>query len=312
MKLIVTGALGHIGSRIIRELPILFPGVEIVMIDNMATQRYSSLFDLPAQGLYSFIEGDILTLDLDSLFSEADAVIHLAAITDATNSFNNQEKVEHNNYTASLRVSESCVTSNVNMFLISSTSVYGTQEKQVDENCEFKELKPQSPYAETKLKEEALIKTKIQKEGLRAVILRLGTIFGTSPGMRFHTAVNKFCWQAVMGQPLTIWKTAFDQKRPYLDLVDAIRVIAFFLKNNKFDGRVYNVVTLNSTVREMVGIIRDFIPALNTEFVDSQIMNQLSYEVINKRLGEESFVFQGDIKKGIRNTILLLKQSMSH
>jgi len=312
MKLIVTGALGHIGSRIIRELPILFPGVEIVMIDNMATQRYSSLFDLPAQGLYSFIEGDILTLDLDSLFSEADAVIHLAAITDATNSFNNQEKVEHNNYTASLRVSESCVASNVNMFLISSTSVYGTQEKQVDENCEFKELKPQSPYAETKLKEEALIKTKIEKEGLRAVILRLGTIFGTSPGMRFHTAVNKFCWQAVMGQPLTIWKTAFDQKRPYLDLVDAIRVIAFFLKNNKFDGRVYNVVTLNSTVREMVGIIRDFIPELNTEFVDSQIMNQLSYEVINKRLGEESFVFQGDIKKGIRNTILLLKQSMSH
>ena len=311
MKLIVTGALGHIGSRIIRELPVLFPGVEIVMIDNMATQRYPSLFDLPAHGLYTFIEGDILTLDLDSLFSEADAVIHLAAITDATSSFNNQEKVQHNNYTTSLRVSESCVNSNVNMFLISSTSVYGTQEKQVDENCRCEELKPQSPYAETKLKEEALIKDKIEKEGLRAVILRLGTIFGTSPGMRFHTAVNKFCWQAVMGQPLTIWKTAFDQKRPYLDLVDAIRVIAFFLKKNNFDGRVYNVVTLNSTVREMVGIIRGFIPELNTEFVDSQIMNQLSYEVINKRLVEESFVFQGDIEKGIKDTILLLNQSMS-
>ena len=129
--------------------------------------------------------------------------------------------------------------------------------------------------------------------------------------MRFHTAVNKFCWQAVMGQPLTIWKTAFDQKRPYLDLIDAVRVIAFFLKNNKFDGRIYNVVTLNSTVREMVGIIRGFIPELNTEFVDSQIMNQLSYEVINKHLVEESFVFQGDIEKGIKDTILLLKQSVS-
>ena len=212
MKLIVTGALGHIGSRIIRELPVLFPGVEIVMIDNMTTQRYSSLFNLPTNGLYTFVQGDILTLDLDSLFSEADAVIHLAAITDATSSFDNQEKVQHNNFTTSLRISESCITSNVNMFLISSTSVYGTQEKQVDEDCRCEELKPQSPYAETKLKEEALIKDKIKKEGLRAVILRLGTIFGTSPGMRFHTAVNKFCWQAVMGQPLTIWKTAFDQK----------------------------------------------------------------------------------------------------
>ena len=58
MKLIVTGALGHIGSRIIRELPVLFPGVEIVMIDNMATQRYHSLFDLTSHGLYTFIEGD--------------------------------------------------------------------------------------------------------------------------------------------------------------------------------------------------------------------------------------------------------------
>ncbi len=115
-----------------------------------------------------------------------------------------------------------------------------------------------------------------------------------------------------MGQPLTIWKTAFDQKLPYLDIADAIRVIAFFLENNKFDGRVYNVVTLNSTVRDMVGIIQGFIPGLNTDFVDSQIMNQLSYEVINKRLDEESFVFQGDIKKGIKDTILLLKQSMSH
>ncbi|MBC8283793.1 MAG: NAD-dependent epimerase/dehydratase family protein, partial [Nitrospinae bacterium] len=81
MKLIVTGALGHIGSRMIRELPLFFPGVEIVMIDNMSTQRYSSLFNLPSHGKYTFIEGDILTLDLKSLFAEADAVIQLAAIT---------------------------------------------------------------------------------------------------------------------------------------------------------------------------------------------------------------------------------------
>lgn len=312
MKLIVTGALGHIGSRLIRELPLLFPNVEIVMIDNMTTQRYSSLFNLPSNGKYTFIEGDILKLDLNPIIKGADAVIHLAAITDATKSFDNQEQVEHMNYTASLRVSESCVASGVSMFLTSSTSVYGAQEEQVDEDCKLEEIKPQSPYAETKLKEEALIKSKIVNEGLRAVILRLGTIFGTSPGMRFHTAINKFCWQAVMCRPLTIWKTAYDQKRPYLDLKDAIRVMEFFLKNNKFDGRIYNVVTLNSTVREMVDIIRVFVPGLVTEFVDSKIMNQLSYQVINKHLTGKEFVFQGDIKKGIEDTIILLKQSMSH
>ena len=70
--------------------------------------------------------------------------------------------------------------------------------------------------------------------------------------MRFHTAVNKFCWQAVMGQPITVWNTAYDQKRPYLDLFDASRAIAFIIENNIFDGRIYNVLTQNFTVRQVV------------------------------------------------------------
>src|SRR5690242_6751998 len=108
---------------------------------------------------------------------------------------------------------------------LSSTSVYGTQKAVVAEDCTLEELKPQSPYAETKLKEENLIHSLVNRDKLRAIILRFGTIFGASVGMRYHTAVNKFCWQAVMKQPLAIWKSAYDQKRPYLDLADAIRAI---------------------------------------------------------------------------------------
>ncbi len=309
MKIIITGALGHIGSKVARLLPALFPKSKIILVDDFTTQRYPSLFNLPEQGTYTFIEGDILKMDLKALFSGANAVIHLAAITDATQSFGNREQVEHVNFTTSLRVAEACTTVGAKIFLISSTSVYGTQKSQVDENCTSDELKPQSPYAATKLKEEAMILEKYHKGDLQGVILRLGTIFGTSPGMRFHTAINKFCWQAVMGTPLTVWKTAYDQKRPYLDLIDAIRVMVFFLTNDKFDGRVYNVVTLNATVREVVDSIKTFIPDLKVDFVDSQIMNQLSYEVLNTRLDEQGFIFKGDLEQGIKDTISLLQKA---
>ena len=45
MKIIITGAIGHIGSYIIRDLGIKFPMAEIVMIDNMITQRFPSLIN---------------------------------------------------------------------------------------------------------------------------------------------------------------------------------------------------------------------------------------------------------------------------
>ncbi len=311
MKFVITGALGHIGSRLVRELPLLLPDIDIVMIDDLSTQRYCSLFNLPTQTTYSFIQGDLLKLDLKSIFAGTDVVIHLAAITNATKSFDNQEQVEYVNYTTSLRVAETCVATNAKMFLISSTSVYGTQKSQVDENCSSDELNPQSPYATTKLKEEVMVKQKCLKEGLQGIILRLGTIFGASSGMRFHTAVNKFCWQAVMGTPLTVWETAYNQKRPYLDLVDAIRAIAFFVTSNQFNGKVYNVVTLNATVKEVVNSIQEFIPNLKIKFVTNKIMNQLSYEVLPAHLNEENFIFKGNLKQGLKDTISLLKQ-VSH
>jgi UDP-glucose 4-epimerase len=225
MKIVVTGALGHIGSYVIRDLAVQFPGAEIVLIDNMMTQRFSSLFNLPTLGKYRFIEGDITTMDLRPILQNAHAVIHLAAITDAAGSFDKASQLEANNYQATLKVAEACVEAGTRLIALSSTSVYGTQNEVVAEDCSPDELKPQSPYAITKLKEEQLITQLCKDKGLKAISCRFGTIFGSSPGMRFHTAVNKFCWQAVMGQPITVWSTAYDQKRPYLDLFDAARAL---------------------------------------------------------------------------------------
>ena len=307
MKIVITGALGHIGSKIIREIPFEFIEPEIIMIDSMLTQRYCSLFNLPEGANYRFIEADILNLDLNSVIDGSDVVLHLAAVTDATSSFKNREQVENVNYNATVKVAEACSHMKCPMIYISTTSVYGTQREVVDEHCSPEELRPQSPYAETKLKEERFLKTVGSSKKLRFIICRFGTICGISPGMRFHTAINKFCWQAVFGQPLTVWRTALNQKRPYLVLSDAVRAIIFIIKNDLFDQRIYNVLTKNFTVRSIIQIIEQHVSNLNTQYVDTEIMNQLSYEVLNRLFKNKGFEFTGSVEKSIEETIRLLR-----
>lgn len=307
MKIVVAGALGHIGSALIRKIPSLLNASEIVMIDNLMTQRYCSLFNLPANGNYHFIEADILNTDLRSAFQGADVVIQMAAITDAAGSFKIREQVEHNNYNSTVKVAEACSETGCRMIHLSSTSVYGTQKEIVDENCRPEELCPQSPYAETKLKEEQFLQQLGLTGKLRFVTFRFGTICGISPGMRFHTAVNKFCWQAVMGQPITVWRTALHQKRPYLDLNDAIEAIKFVIERDLFDNRVYNVLTENLTVHSILDAIRRYIPKLNIKYVDAEIMNQLSYNVSCSRFKGMGFDSKGNIGQRTGETIDLLR-----
>jgi UDP-glucose 4-epimerase len=311
VKVVVTGALGHIGSYVIRDLAHQFPQMSVTMIDNMMTQRFSSLFNLPATGRYRFMEGDVRSLDLCSLFKGAHTVIHLAAITDAAGSFDKAAQVEANNYEGTEKVASACAETGARLISLSSTSVYGTQKEEVSEDCSPEDLKPQSPYAQIKLKEESLVTRLHEDKSLKAGCFRFGTIVGASPGMRFHTAVNRFCWQAAMGQSITVWKTAYDQKRPYLDLVDAARAISFLIRNDLFDGRIYNVLTQNATVRQIVDMIREFIPGLQVTFVESQIMNQLSYVVSCDRFVRQGFTFTGDLRRGIGETIAQLRQANS-
>ncbi len=308
MKIAITGALGHIGSKLIRSL--FLQASELILIDNLSSERYGSLFNLPANTHYTFFEADILNCDLDSLFKGVDVVIHLAAYTNAAGSFEMREKVESQNFNGTKRVAESCLRNGTRLLYFSTTSVYGPEKKTtVAEDCDGSDLKPQSPYAETKLKEEEFLRSLSGK--LQFTIFRLGTIFGTSPGMRFHTAVNKFCWQAVMGQPITVWKSALHQTRSYLDLNDASRAVQHLLKEKIFAGDVYNILTLNTTVETILKTIQSHIPHLNVKFVDSKIMNDLSYEVRCDKFKRLGFQFTGNLAQGVSDTVSLLQQANS-
>jgi nucleoside-diphosphate-sugar epimerase len=146
-----------------------------------------------------------------------------------------------------------------------------------------------------------------QVDGLRYVICRFGTVFGPTPGMRFHTAVNRFCFQAAIGYPITVWKTALNQNRPYLCMTDMVRGIEFIIKNQIFTNEIYNLVTVNTTVGHIVNIIKESIPDLLINYVDSEIMSQLSYTISSKKFLDLGFEFQGDIAKGIKDTLSLFQ-----
>jgi len=301
MRTVITGALGHIGSQVIRDWPDAFPGGEIILLDNLATQRYASLFNLPEKGHYKFIQADILTYDLGSLLQAGDVVVHLAAITDAAKSFDNPEKVERVNFQGTERLALACAKAGSALIFPSTTSVYGSQAELVDETCAI--LKPQSPYAESKLKAERLLHELGKDQNLRFTICRLGTICGVSIGMRFHTAINKFCWQAVMGEALTIWSTALNQKRPYLSLSDAVSALEYIVKEDLFNNLVYNIVTENLTPQDILSTIQHHIPDTKVQFTDSPIMNLLSYEVSRSLFEKRGFIFSGSVEKDIHETI---------
>lgn len=297
-KVLITGALGHIGSALIRNLGKDIDR-EVIILDSLEGRRFPSLYGLPKEFKFKFINADIRKVDFGKYLSGIDAVIHLAAITNAEESLSSPKKVEAVNYTGLKKVADACLANGVKLLFPSTTSVYGSQSSRVDETC--RELLPQSPYAESKLKSEKYLE-KLGRKGLDYIICRFGTIYGYSVGMRYDTAVNKFSWQAANGEPITVWKTARRQKRPYLYLNDCIRAINFIIEKDLFNRQIYNVLTQNLTVEDIIEAIKRIIPTLAIDFVDSPIMNQLSYEVDDAKFRTLGFKPAGDLQTGIKST----------
>lgn len=307
MRIVVTGGLGHIGSRLIRKLPEELPGAEIIIFDNLKVQRYCSLFHLPEGGNYRFVQGDILGEHLDEMVKDADVVVNLAANTEPEQSVEKEREVEEVNYIGTQRVADCCARWGVPMFFPSSTSVYGVSDDLVDEHTPVRAEAAQSPYARTKVMSEEYLAKLAEEGNFRYTVCRFGTIFGISPGMRFHTAVNKFTWQACTGQGLSVWETAWEQRRPYLDIEDAVSAICFIIKENHFHNEIYNIVTINAAVKDIVGEIKKHVENVQVEFVKSKIMNTLSYDVSCDKIKSLGFVPEGSLERGVRDTVQLLR-----
>ena len=305
MKIIITGACGHIGSYVAENVHKIKKIRNTVLVDNLKSNRFSSIFNLRKKSNIKFYIKDLNDINTLDEFKNVDYLIHCASMTNAEKSFGNKKEMYKNNLNCLKTTIRYCKKNKVKLIHLSSTSVYGKQAEIVDENCEKKYLKPQSPYAKIKLIEEKMLKK--ESKHLKYVTFRFGTIAGVSKGIRFHTAVNKFCFNAALNEKIQVYKTALHQYRPYLSVRDAFKAFKFCIEKDFFKNDIYNALSGNFTVNQILKKIKKFKKKIKIKFVYSEIMNQLSYHVDKNKLNKEGLNLKNKISDDIKDTINLLK-----
>lgn len=125
--------------------------------------------------------------------------------------------------------------------------------------------------------------------GLRATDLNQGVVYGIETeesaldprlATSFHydevfgTALNRFCVQAVVGHPLTVYGEG-GQTRGYLNIRDTIQCVGLAVANPADPGelRVYNQFTELFSVLELAERVRDAAAHLGREVVVERIPN---------------------------------------
>ena len=109
-----------------------------------------------------------------------------------------------------------------------------------------------------------------------------------------------------MNKPLTVWDSALNSMRPYLGLNDCIRAFYFLEKHGK-PGELYNVVTRNYSMKNIIETIKQFVPNVQIQITKSPLLNQKPYEVGNEKIKKIGFEFKDTLSGGIRATLVLMK-----
>jgi UDP-glucose 4-epimerase len=268
MTTLVTGGLGYLGSRLLRELADP-PGVvdePIRILDNLQRPRHHVLWNLPEDGDYEFVRGDVRDADVVAeAMDGVDAVVHLAAITNAARSAEIPEETRAVNHDGALTVFEAAREAGVEDFVYASTcSVYGSAEKVLDETAA---TDSETPYAEAKRDAERAILDRAEGARMTVTALRFGTVHGWSAGMRFDTIPTEFASAAAMGQPVQVYEfeSVGERYRPLVHVGDGARAMVFALTD--LDGGVYNVVGKNATVAEIAQTLASMVPEATIERV---------------------------------------------
>jgi nucleoside-diphosphate-sugar epimerase len=213
-RILIVGGAGYLGSVLTSRL--LERGYLVRILDNFLYGK-RSLEQIPKTPALEVIEGDLRNIHtcvcaLDGV----NAVVLLAAIVgDPASKIRPRETIE-TNVIAAQALAAACKHQCITRFLYASTcSVYGLGSSLLDEESE---LSPVSLYARTKIASEKMILS--MGDGYFApTILRMGTLYGYSPRMRFDLVVNTMTMHAFTERRIRVF--GGKQWRPLLSVQDA-------------------------------------------------------------------------------------------
>jgi UDP-glucose 4-epimerase len=176
-KIMVTGCAGFIASHLAEEL--LARGNEVVGLDNLSAGKREFMSNLMKDEKFSFVEGDLLTMNLVSALKGVDVVCHLAANPDVRIGAKNTKVVYEQNIEVTYRLLEAGKDSGVKDIMFPSTStVYGETDV-IPTPEDYGPLIPISVYGASKLADEALISSYCHTFDQNAVLYRFANVVGT-------------------------------------------------------------------------------------------------------------------------------------
>lgn len=227
MKVLVTGAAGFIGSRLIE---LLGNKNEIVGIDNLndyydTSLKIARLNNLNQKNNFRFLKMDLADKDLMlNLFSKEnfDIVIHLGAQAGVRYSIENPYAYIDSNIIGMMNILEGARNNPVqHLIYASSSSVYGGNKK-VPFSTEDSVDHPVSLYAATKKSNELMAHTYSNLYDIPTTGLRFFTVYGPfgRPDMAYFSFTNKI----VKGETIEVFNNG-DMMRDFTYIDDVVEGI---------------------------------------------------------------------------------------